>query len=84
MQHIVWSKDNCPMCVKATKLLDSYGYEYEVRKIGDGWSREQLLESVPEARSVPQVFLYGKHIGGLTELQGYLEDVHVNSTEGRI
>jgi glutaredoxin 3 len=41
----------------------------EERKIGDGWTKEQLLESVPDARSVPQVFLDGAYVGGINELK---------------
>jgi glutaredoxin len=68
MKTIVWSKENCSFCVKAKTLLDSKGIQYEERKIGSGWSKEQLLESVPTARSVPQIFLDGEYIGGYTEL----------------
>lgn len=68
---IVWSKDNCPLCNKAFALLDSKGIDYEVRKIGSEWTREELLEAVPNARTVPQVFLDGVYLGGFTELQNH-------------
>ena len=68
MKAIVWSKENCSFCVKAKTLLDSKGIQYEERKIGSGWTKEQLFESVPTARSVPQIFLEEEYIGGYTEL----------------
>jgi glutaredoxin 3 len=68
MQAIVWSKHNCTFCDLAKKLLEQKGIEYEERKIDEGWSREQLLEAVPTARSVPQIFLDGVHVGGFQEL----------------
>jgi len=70
---IVWSKDNCPFCDQAKTLLELRGIEYEERKIGHGWTREQLLEQVPSARSVPQIFLDDEHIGGFTELKQRLQ-----------
>ncbi len=69
MRAIVWSKDNCPYCVQAKTLLTQKGIEFEERKIGDGWTKEQLLEAVPNARTVPQIFLNDELVGGFTELR---------------
>ena len=70
MKAIVWSKDQCPYCVQAKALLESKGIEYEERNIMHGtWTKEQLLEAVPTARTVPQIFLDDKLIGGFTELK---------------
>jgi glutaredoxin 3 len=69
MKAIVWSKDHCPYCVQAKALLEQKGVEFEERKIGDGWTKEQLLEAVPNARTVPQIFLNDELVGGFTELR---------------
>lgn len=74
MKAIVWSKDQCPYCVQAKALLESKGIEYEERNIQHGWTREQLLEAVPTARTVPQIFLDDKLIGGFTELRTHLTE----------
>ena len=73
MKAIVWSKYQCPYCEQAKQLLAQRGIQYEERKIGDGYTREELLEAVPAARTVPQIFLDGNHIGGFTELKAYLD-----------
>lgn len=72
MKATLWSKYNCPFCDQARTLLEQRGIAYEERKIGDGWTREDLLEAVPTARTIPQIFLEGKLIGGFTELRSYL------------
>ena len=73
---IVWSKDYCPYCEQAKNLLKIKGIEYEERNITQGnWTREQLLESVPNARSVPQIFLDGKLIGGYDQLKQHFENI---------
>ena len=69
MKAIVWSKDACPYCEQAKALLSSKGIEYEERNVSRDWTREQLLEAVPTARTVPQIFLEGKLIGGFTDLR---------------
>jgi len=68
MKAIVWSKPLCPYCDKAIHELTKRGIEHEIRKIGEGWTKEQLLEEIPHARSVPQIIIDGKVIGGYTEL----------------
>ena len=73
MQAVVWSKDACPFCVQAKALLESRGIEFEERNVSKDWTREQLLEAVPNARTLPQIFLDDKLIGGFTELRKHLQ-----------
>lgn len=72
MLAIVWSKPNCPHCEQAKTLLDQKGIAFEVRVIGEKWTKEQLLESVPTARSVPQIFIGNEYVGGISELRQHL------------
>lgn len=74
---IVWTKYGCTNCDQAKALLRQKGLKCEERKIGDGWTKEDLLESVPTARTVPQIFIDGRHIGGFTELKKLLETENV-------
>lgn len=74
MNAIIWSKYNCPYCDQAKALLTQRGIKYEERKIGDGYTREELLEAVPNARTVPQIFINNQLIGGFTELRRHLEE----------
>ena len=72
MKATIWTKSNCPYCVQAKALLEQQGIEYEERKIGSGYTKENLLESVPHAKTVPQIFLDGELVGGFTELKAKL------------
>ena len=74
MKAIVWSKYHCPYCDQAKALLTQKGIEFEEKKIGDGYTKEELLEAVPTARTVPQIFIDGKLIGGFTELKKYISE----------
>ena len=75
MRAIVWSKYHCPYCDQAKALLTQRGIVFEERKIGDGYTREDLLEAVPAARTVPQIFLDNELIGGFQELKQRLKNV---------
>jgi glutaredoxin 3 len=57
-------------------LLKQRGIPFEEKKIGDGYTKEELLEAVPSARTVPQIFLGEELVGGFTELKKRLENVN--------
>jgi glutaredoxin len=73
MKAVIWSKYNCPYCDQAKALLKQRGIPFEEKKIGDGYTKEELLEAVPSARTVPQIFLDDTLIGGFTELRKHLQ-----------
>jgi glutaredoxin 3 len=70
MKAVVWSKPNCPYCEQAKQLLTRKGVQMEIREIGAGrWTKELLLSHVPNAKSVPQIFLNEEYVGGFNELR---------------
>jgi len=73
MQAVVWSRDACPFCDQAKALLKLKGIEFEERNVSRDWTKEQLLEAIPSARTVPQIVLDGELVGGFTELRKQLE-----------
>lgn len=73
MEVVVWSKYNCPYCDQAKALLAQKNIKFEERKIGDGWTKEELLEGIPSARTLPQIVIDGKVIGGFTDLKKMFE-----------
>lgn len=75
MNAIVWSKPSCPYCVMAKKLLEQKGYKIEERVIGLGFTKMQLIEAVPDARTVPQIFLDGEYVGGYDNLVEHFNKV---------
>ena len=77
---IIWSKYNCPYCDQAKALLTQRNVRFEERKIGDGYTKEELLEAVPSARTVPQIIINGNVIGGFTELRKYIDETGFNGS----
>ena len=70
---IIWSNVGCHFCEMAKTLLTKKGIEYEERNIAKDWKVEQLLEAVPNARTVPQIFLDDKYIGNYDNLVTHLK-----------
>ncbi len=73
---IVWSNVGCHFCEMAKKLLKQKGIEYEERNVAKDWKVEQLLEAVPGARTVPQIFLDDKYIGSYDNLVKHLNQTN--------
>lgn len=65
---IVYTKDNCPYCIKSKTLLQSKGLEYTETKIGSDITREEFLDLFPNARTVPQIIFNEELVGGYDEL----------------
>jgi glutaredoxin len=67
---VVYSKDHCPYCDQAKAWLNSKDLTFTEHKVGyNGFTRENLLEAVPTARTVPQIVIDGALIGGWDELR---------------
>jgi len=65
---IVYGKPNCPQCSMAKSLLDSKGIEYEYIDITTTGKTAAEVTGRPDVRSLPQVYLNGKYVGGFNEL----------------
>lgn len=81
MNNIIWSKDNCSYCNKAKLLLQNRNIPFEERNISKDWTKEQLLEAVPNAKTVPQIFLWGNYVGGYDSLLEYMENHNMYSND---
>jgi len=75
MKAIVWSKPNCGYCVKSKSLLKNKGIEYEEKNIAEGHDIQEMLTLVPNARTMPQIWIDDKHIGGYDQLELFLKKV---------
>jgi glutaredoxin 3 len=77
----VWSQTNCPACNEAKRLLEQRGVKIEECMLGiNGYTKKDLIEKVPHARSVPQIFLDGEYVGGLLELKQKLANDNNKNT----
>ena len=64
----IYSRSNCTYCVMAMNFFDSKGIKYDVYSADDPKIFEEMLERNPQARTVPQIFIDDKLIGGYTDL----------------
>jgi glutaredoxin 3 len=65
----IYTKMFCGYCYRAKRLLESKGVEFEEFDITMGGPRRtEMLERKPDARTVPQIFIDGKSVGGSDDL----------------
>ena len=64
----IYTTDHCPYCVKAKSLFQRKQIQFEEIKIIDDAMREAMIIKSGGKRSVPQIFIGEKHIGGCDEL----------------
>ena len=68
--HIdIYTKFGCGFCVRAKRLLDEKGAQYDEHDITMGGpKREEMQQRAPQARTVPQIFIGDTHVGGSDDL----------------
>ncbi|KAJ5364226.1 glutaredoxin [Penicillium cataractarum] len=69
---VVFSKSYCPYCTSSKKVLDNLGAKYEVLELdqdAEGSAIQAALEEISKQRTVPNIFINQKHIGGNSDLQ---------------
>ncbi|PID99803.1 MAG: glutaredoxin 3 [Acidobacteria bacterium] len=65
----LYSSTRCPYCVKAKALLDEKGVSYQLIDItDDDEARKDLVAKANGLRTVPQIFIDERHIGGCDDL----------------
>lgn len=69
----VFSREGCPYCAKAKEMLVDAGIEFEELVLNRDYT-EQTLRAVANAETVPQVFIGGRHIGGSTDLEAWMDE----------
>ena len=79
----IYTWQTCPYCIRAKLLLWWKGVRYTEYKIdGNEQARSQMAERSDGRRSVPQIFINDRHIGGCDDLyaldsQGQLDPLLV-------
>ena len=76
----IYGKPMCPFCDKAKALCEQRGYAYEYKTLGTDYTKEELLETFPGARTVPQIVINGSKIGGWDQMVKYIEETNYTGT----
>ncbi len=66
----IYTSEYCPFCTRAKSLLRGKGVEFEEIDVSDDPElREKMVELAGGRRTVPEIFVNGRVIGGYDELR---------------
>lgn len=71
----IYGTPTCGFCLRAKKLAERHGLTYEYFDITYSKYRDQMNEALEsEAKTVPQIWWYDKHIGGYQEFSEEIDN----------
>ena len=75
MKVSIYTKDNCIWCDRAKILLDSKKISFNEIDLSDDSERLKFYEKIGDnVKTVPQVFIDDKRIGGFQDLKVFLDE----------
>ena len=77
---VIYTGPLCNFCSAAKHLLNKKKINYEEIDIGlDDKKREEMLKKSNGAKTIPQIFIGEKHVGGYVELKALEKDGNLDS-----
>lgn len=74
----IYTWRTCPFCIRAKHLLNQKGIDFTEYSIdGDEAARTEMSQRAKGSRSLPQIFINDRHIGGC-------DDIYDLNAEGRL
>jgi glutaredoxin 3 len=74
----MYTREDCIFCMKAKDVIKNnpdMGFrltEYDIEK--HPAHKDTLKERLPDVKTVPQIWIAGKHIGGYEDLVDYIDE----------
>ena len=76
--HItIYTRDNCPNCVTAKRIMEAAGLKYADVDIEVGDRLKNFLAEFPAARQMPQIFINDQRVGGVDGLRAALKQLGI-------
>ena len=70
----IYGGPGCVWCVKALELARQYQLEFEYFSVDNPAYKEKLKELKPDTKTIPQIWWYGRHIGGYEDFASEIEN----------
>ena len=80
---IVYTKENCPWCVKVKSFIAEYGDKFIELHLGVDFNKQDIINLIgPDKKpTLPQVIINDNLIGGYEDLADYFESNGVMGTQ---
>lgn len=75
---VIYGAAWCGYCQRAKKLAVDYGMLVDYRDVDQPHHQEKFKAKFPDAKTIPQILLDGKAIGGFDEFASIIENEYGN------
>ena len=65
---VMYSGEHCAYCMRARRLLEKKGVAFREIKVDQAPQLREQMEQLSQRRTIPQIFIHGRHIGGFDDL----------------
>lgn len=76
----IYGKTQCPHCEQAKRFCETREFDFTYKQLDVDFTREEVLEMFPGARTFPQIIINGEKIGGFDRLASYVEETGYTGT----
>tara|TARA_Y100001949_G_C15823920_1_gene258997 strand:+ start:418 stop:672 length:255 start_codon:yes stop_codon:yes gene_type:complete len=76
----IWGKTLCPHCDQAKAFCESRNFEYVYKQLDVDFTREELFEQFPDAKTFPQIKVNERIIGTKDDFMNYIEHTGYTGT----
>ena len=76
----IWGEPACPSCLKAKAMCESRQFKFEYKELGKDFTREEVFETFPNAKTFPQIIVGDNKVGGYEQFVAYVEDTNYTGT----
>ena len=77
MNIVIYGRDGCGYCTKAVsvaqRVVQGSTHTYTYKRLGADYAPEEFANRFPNARTVPQIYVDEKHVGGCDDFIEFLE-----------
>ena len=70
----IYGKAGCNKCAQAVNLCEQQGLDYSYKSLDTDFTREDIFDWFPGARTFPQIKISDQRIGGYDQLQQYVQN----------
>ena len=80
---IIYTRDWCGFCDAAKSLLSEKGVKFEEIDLGENPEKLKEMNEKSNRRTVPQIFIDGKSVGGFDDINALNQDGELDKLLGK-
>lgn len=80
----IYGNQTCPYCLRAKRAAQMYGLEYTWLDTDLPENKQTLMEKLPDAKTIPQIWWHGRHVGGYAEFANEIENTVNGFGDGKL